>query len=73
MLVVRYAHCTVEESQNPKPDTNQVPRLGLTQIDALLEHGELVNYYWRIPPVQICTAGLAGPLRLGPLMRKPWR
>ncbi len=28
---------------------------------------------WRIPPVQICTAGWAGPLRLGRLMRRRWR
>ena len=28
---------------------------------------------WRIQPVQICTAGSAGQLRLGPLMRKLWR
>ncbi len=28
---------------------------------------------WRIPPAPICTAGSAGPLRLGRLMRKRWR
>jgi predicted RNA polymerase sigma factor len=28
---------------------------------------------WHIQPVRICTAGSAGQLRLGPLMRKLWR
>ena len=49
------------------------PEAGLAQIDAVLEHGELANYYLvRIQPVPISAAGSAGKLRLGPLMRKLW-
>ncbi|MGB8867310.1 MAG: hypothetical protein WCC71_24735, partial [Candidatus Sulfotelmatobacter sp.] len=49
------------------------PEVGLTHIDAVLEHGELPNIYLAHSAVQICTAGWAGQLRLGPLMRKLWR
>ena len=49
------------------------PEAGLTHIDAVLEHGELANYYLVHSARAECTAGSAGPLRLGPLMRKLWR
>jgi len=49
------------------------PEAGLAHIDAVLEHGELASITWRIQPARICTAGWAGPLRPGPLMRKLWR
>ena len=47
------------------------PEAGLAQIDAVL--GNMANWpiiTWRIPPAQICTAGSAGQLRLGRLMRR---
>ncbi len=50
------------------------PEAGLAHIDAVLEN--MANWQiitWRIPPAQICTAGSAGQLRLGRLMRKRWR
>jgi RNA polymerase sigma-70 factor (ECF subfamily) len=49
------------------------PEAGLTHIDAVLEHGELANYYLAHSARAEFTAGSAGPLRLGPLMRKLWR
>jgi hypothetical protein len=48
------------------------PEAGLAHIDAVLEQANWQIITWRIPPFRICTAGSAGPLRLGPLMRKLW-
>jgi hypothetical protein len=48
------------------------PEAGLAHIDAVLEHGDWQITTWRIPPVQICGAGSAGQLRLGPLTRRRW-
>jgi predicted RNA polymerase sigma factor len=49
------------------------PEAGLAHIDAVLEDGELANYDLAFQPAQICIAGSAGQLRLGPLMRELWR
>ena len=48
------------------------PEVGLTHIDAVLDMANWQITIWRIQPVRSCTAGWAGPLRLGPLMRKLW-
>src|ERR1700683_4769177 len=53
------------------------PEAGLAHIDAVFEHssGKQANWQiitWRIPPVPICAAGSAGPLRLGRVMRRRW-
>jgi hypothetical protein len=63
--VVRYAHSTVNESQI----AGLTPTIGLTHIDAVA-NWQIIT--WRIQPLQICTAGSAGQLRLGPLMRRHW-
>jgi RNA polymerase sigma-70 factor, ECF subfamily len=47
------------------------PEAGLKHINAVLAHGELANYYWRMQPARICTAGWAERMRLGLPMRKP--
>jgi len=46
------------------------PEAGLTQIDAVLEHGELANYYLAHSARADMYRRLAGQPRLGPLMRK---
>jgi RNA polymerase sigma-70 factor (ECF subfamily) len=48
------------------------PVAGLAHIDAVLEYGELADYYLAHSAVQTCAAGSAGRLRLGLLMRKLW-
>jgi len=49
------------------------PEVGLTHMDAVLEHGELANCYLVHSAVQICTAGSAAQLRLGPLVESAVR
>jgi len=49
------------------------PEAGLTLIDAVLEQGELANYYLLHSARADMYAGSAGQLRLRPLMRKLWR
>ncbi len=50
------------------------PEAGLAQIDAVLEHGELANYYLAHSARADMYRRLGtGPLRLGPPMRKLWR
>jgi RNA polymerase sigma-70 factor, ECF subfamily len=48
------------------------PEAGLTQVDACWNRANWQITTWRIQSVQICTAGSAGRLRPGPLMRKLW-
>jgi RNA polymerase sigma-70 factor (ECF subfamily) len=49
------------------------PEVGLTISTRCWNMANWQIITWRIQPVQICTAGSAGQLRLGPLMRKLWR
>jgi len=80
---VRYAHCAVEESQNRKPDQiltylnravaiamRDGPEAGLRHIDALLEQGNLANYYLAHSALADMYRRLGRTAEARPLMRK---
>jgi hypothetical protein len=71
------------ESPSGLGDFYLVPTVSQLEYRKIKDQGSGLRFFdsqanwqiitWRIQPVQICTAGWAGHLRPGPLMRKLWR